>query len=101
MTHGLITGSELIKARVAVVYGTPCPKWHVDKVDLRGLCTLYGPGCCIMDEGELNLNQGDVVYMKGIGEAEREKFHRGVIHRSPIVEHDCRIPRLVVQTDSV
>lgn len=101
MAHARITQSAMVLGRVAVVYGTPCPRWHVDKVDMRGLCTLHGPGSVLLEAGtETHLDAGDVVFMRGAGE-EGTQAHSAIVHRSPIIPEDVREPRIIVQTDSL
>lgn len=106
MTHARIVKSNAVRARVAVVYGTPCPRWHVDKVDMRGLCTLQGPGSVLRDESErdeesseIHLNAGDVVFMRGAGEHGDDVQH-AVTHRSPFIQNRLGQPRIIVQTDT-
>lgn len=94
--HSSICGEHKVKGRIALIRGTPCPKWHVDKVKLRGICALIGPGCVARQEGRvLELQSGDVLFMKGGGVD--EKWQEAVWHRSPIVGGTDL--RLVVQTD--
>lgn len=45
--HAQATGASRVLARIAVVHGTPCTRLHVDKVQLRTICSLFGPGCVI------------------------------------------------------
>lgn len=106
ITHARIVNSNTVRARVAVVYGTPCPRWHVDKVDMRGLCTLQGPGSVLQGEGEggedhseIHLNPGDVVFMRGAGENGADAHH-AVTHRSPFIQNRLEQPRIIVQTDT-
>ncbi|GAB0495125.1 hypothetical protein MMPV_006423 [Pyropia vietnamensis] len=39
-----------VRLRLAVVGEVPCPRWHEDKVRLRGLATLWGGGTMWVDE---------------------------------------------------
>lgn len=99
--HALITNESAVRVRVAIVRGTPCPRWHVDKVPLRGLCTLYGPATVIWDENErvpIYLGTGDALFLRG---ATPDVSHeqRALTHRSPLVEQTLSNPRLIVQTD--
>lgn len=94
--HSSICGEHTVKGRIALIRGTPCPKWHVDKVKLRGICTLIGPGCVArQDDQVLELESGDALFMKGCGAD--EKWEEAVWHRSPLVSKTDL--RLVVQTD--
>ena len=76
-----------------------CPKWHIDRVPIRMLCTYEGPGTEWLDDqgvahSELSkpsVAQGacqqaaafDIVLLKGSLWQENEK--KGAIHRSPAV----------------
>lgn len=119
-SHASVTKADKIEGKVALVYGTPCPKWHVDRVDLRATCTLFGPGTviqpcpCENGEGEgedgkkeklgdfdhKEVGTGDVVFMKGLSLGDSNRAS-AVVHRSPIVPPTELMPRLVVQTDSI
>jgi hypothetical protein len=46
-THASATTATKVFGRVAIVAGTPCTRLHHDKVRLRTLCTLFGPGCVV------------------------------------------------------
>lgn len=115
LLHGMEIGASRVHGRVALVYGTPCPKLHVDKVFLRGLCTLQGPGCVIapdypldgsgdvriLDEdgiGLVHIKTGDAVLMFG-ADSDADLIDRAMLHRSPIRKMDFREPRLIIQTD--
>lgn len=100
-THALITSEPAVRVRVAIVRGTPCPRWHIDKVPLRGLCTLYGPATVIWDKIEgvpKYLETGDALFLRG-ATCDISPEQRALTHRSPLVEQTHSIPRLVVQTD--
>lgn len=99
--HAAVTGGATVRGRIAVVYGTPCPRWHVDKVVLRCICTLYGPGSVVWQsevEAERELHAGDVVLMRGAG-VDGAKASYATTHRSPEVPEDAPAPRIIVQTD--
>ena len=111
ITHALITRQSKLRGRIATVKGTPCPNWHVDKVNLRSLCALHGPGPVIRDQhilfdtGNMEIvshdrenyaDQGDMVFMRGIGQFANMP-HLGTLHRSPF--HTSAVPRLIVQVD--
>ena len=91
--HLAATGAPRVAGRVALLRGTPCPQWHVDKVPLRGLLALHGPGVEIAAEGgaprragELlaaeTVETGDGVLMRGAG-VHAEDLQHAVWHRSP------------------
>lgn len=50
--HAAAVGVERagIELRLAVVTEVPCPRWHADRVTLRGLVTLWGGGTLWVDE---------------------------------------------------
>lgn len=93
--HFRAVDTSILHGRIAVVRGTPCPRWHVDKVRMRGLGTLYGPGSVVRKGEEvLELGEGDVVLMEGVGVGGEGT---GVWHRSP----EWHGVRVIVQTDCV
>ncbi|KAI0566245.1 hypothetical protein FGB62_11g120 [Gracilaria domingensis] len=96
VVHSSLCNVCKVKGRVSITRGTPCPKWHVDRVRMRGICSLIGPGTVVKEHNEtLHLCTGDAIFMRGAGMG--EKWEQAVLHRSPhIGEHDVR---LVVQTD--
>lgn len=100
--HAYISQESNVRVRIATVRGTPCPRWHVDKVPLRGLCTMVGPGTVIWDSVEqssMQLQSGDVLFLRGVY-PENTYDQSALLHRSPHVESEVLKPRLVVQTDS-
>lgn len=103
--HARATGARYVYGRIAIVYGTPCPRWHFDKLVLRGLCTLCGPGCVLRDTcakaqmAEIALGEGDVVFMRGAGVDGRD-LHSAVRHRSPAVPPG-QPARIILQTDCI
>lgn len=48
--------TKAVRGRVAHVKGVPCRRFHVDKVNLRTLATLAGPGCVIAPRSSVDLN---------------------------------------------
>lgn len=46
-----------VRGRVALVQGVPCRRFHVDKVNLRTLATLSGPGCVIAPRSSVDLEK--------------------------------------------
>lgn len=96
--HAMMSGSRSVAGRVSVIRGTPCPRWHVDKVALRGILTLHGPGTELLAGTRVERVQtGDAVLIPGAGTKETETDN-AVWHRSPQCESGCRI---IVQTDCV
>lgn len=89
---------EVVRVRLEVATSRTCPRWHVDDVGLRLLCTYWGPGTewLAADGGaeaaqkiltmpsppeSSRLSTGSVAIFKG----ERYPANRGAgcIHRSP------------------
>jgi len=80
-----------------------CPKWHIDRVPLRMLCTYEGPGTEWLEDQEVDRSQlanpeviempchraavGEVVLLKGSLWQSNET--KGAIHRSPVIAHDA------------
>lgn len=120
--HADVTGRR-VRGRVAVVSGTPCPRFHVDKVQLRGFCALYGPGCVVAGDGMVDLGAGgagdvgvreferavvkdksgllftetgDAMFLVGDVDGDAE---RGMVHRSPWRNKWWEGVRVIVQTD--
>lgn len=100
--HAQCTSTQIVRARIALVYGTPCPKWHVDKVQLRSLLSLYGPGVVLAQHKEQHISHvsaqtGDVVFMAGAA-VDGSSHQTAALHRSP---HRWSIlpPRLMLQID--
>lgn len=126
-THARITDATLVSGRVAIVVGTPCPKWHVDRVDLRSICTMYGPGTVLRRDHRMRYEAlpkdviaaraGDVVFLRGAG-SDGSELERSVVHRSPALtdgveqggdkqnewmgedQQQGKLVRLIVQIDS-
>ena len=86
-----------VRFRMALLNDVQCPRLHIDKVDLRGICTLVGKGTVVEGEtGEDGYREGVVVFLPGAG-FEEEHRERAVKHRSPLT---CRGERrLILQTD--
>lgn len=94
--HSSLSGHGRVRGRVAVLRGTPCPRWHVDKVQLRGICALLGPGCVVKHEGKaMHLQTGDAAFIGGA--TSDADWDDAVWHRSPLVSDNA--VRMVVQTD--
>lgn len=99
-----VFASPLLALRLDVTEGQPCPKWHVDAVPGRLLCTLRGPGTeygPIGPEGEAqtvhSMPRGTVGVFRGVLWPGRELA--AIVHRSP--PRDAGGPRLVVVIDPV
>lgn len=114
--HGALGGAGALRGRVAVVEDTPCPRMHVDKVRLRTVATIVGPGVVVargregaggrVESGEwesdgeggdvVEARRGDVVFLYGSGKDDGER-ETAAVHRSPRVVGRAR--RLVLQID--
>jgi Protein of unknown function (DUF1826) len=117
-----LAGSAQIGVRLARVDSAMCPRFHVDRVPLRLVCTYEGPGteyagsehvdrrrlghAAGSDSDEASglllspdcvraAEPGDIVLLKG--EAWPETRGRGAVHRSPAAS--SRSPRLVMTLD--
>ncbi len=117
-----LTGAERIGARIAVAESSMCPRFHVDRVLLRMVCTYEGRGTefvCnqhvdrsklghaakgVRDEESGLLSSvdrilcaeiGEIVLLKG--EAWPDNLGLGAVHRSPAASREQ--PRLVLTLD--
>lgn len=117
-----LTGAERIGARLAVVESAMCPRFHVDRVLVRAVCTYLGHGTEFVsndhvdrsklghaakgardeDSGLLSsverilaAEHGELVLLKG--EAWPDNEGRGAVHRSPAASDAT--PRLVLTLD--
>ncbi|WP_170167090.1 DUF1826 domain-containing protein [Paracoccus methylarcula] len=83
-----VTGAMMVDLRLDVSSGQPCPKWHLDAVSARLLCTLRGAGTQFgparpngdpaniwqMRPGDVGMFRGRLWPGNGIS---------GILHRSP------------------
>ena len=103
---------ENVGLRLAVLQKPMCPKFHVDRVPCRLLCTYVGEGTEWLDNQYVQrpdggkvitlptskpnqLAPGDVALLKG--ESWEGNEGRGLVHRSPYASNDQ--PRLVLTLD--
>ena len=111
-----LTGCRHVGVRIEVLDRAMCPRWHVDRVALRLLCTWIGPATEWLDErcadrsrlgsddvmtdasGIGRAAAGDIVLLKG--ELWPDNAGRGVIHRSPHLDAAHRL-RIVAAFDAV
>ena len=111
-----LTGCTRIGVRIEVLDRAMCPRWHVDRVALRLLCTWIGPATEWLDErcadrsrlgsdavmtdaaGIGRAAAGDIVLLKG--ELWPGNAGRGVIHRSPQLDAPHQL-RIVAAFDAV
>jgi hypothetical protein len=114
-----LTGSAVVGVRLARLAAPMCPRMHVDKVQLRLVCTYAGPGTELLASEDADrrglghpagdvcsglvrpgghvqgTTAGDVVLLKG--EAWPGNAGRGAVHRSPAMVDSA--PRLVLTLD--
>ena len=111
-----LTGCRRVGVRIEVLDRAMCPRWHVDRVALRLLCTWIGPATEWLDDhcadrsrlgsddvmtdasGIGRAAAGDIVLLKG--ELWPGNAGRGVIHRSPHLDAAHRL-RIVAAFDAV
>ena len=102
-------GFERVCVKVQSIAGTACPRFHVDNVVLRALCTYCGPGTEYLPPDASTVfgdrvlrtngaracsaNAGDVLFLKGI---EEHRWRPAAVHRSPLSEE----PRLLLIVDN-
>ena len=93
-----LLGCPAVGLRGARIENAMCPKWHIDRVPVRLLCTYEGPGTEWLDDQSVSRNSlreltdaacqratlGDVVLLKGAPWQDNES--QGAIHRSPSME---------------
>jgi hypothetical protein len=80
--------APMLEVRLSVSTSQPCPKWHVDAVPSRVLCTLLGPGT---EFGPIDVNGGaQSVHRMARGHVGAfrgalwpGKELAGIVHRSP------------------
>lgn len=66
--HRRATGSCKALGRITRAAGTPCPKAHADRLTLRAIATLRGPGTVLLgsqnnEDIVMRLQAGDAVFM--------------------------------------
>ncbi len=104
-THAMrVFASPLLELRLDVTEGQACPKWHVDAVPGRLLCTLRGPGT---EYGPIGPNaepqsvhrmaRGAVGVFRGVLWPGQELA--AIVHRSP--PREVGGPRYLVVIDPV
>jgi hypothetical protein len=123
--YGDLLGCDAVGLRLEVVGRAMCPRFHVDHVGIRMLCTYRGPGTEWLDEhcadrrflgarsgGLPDEVSGMILDPAGIhavppcaivllkGDLWQGNAGRGNIHRSPQVPED-QVPRVLVAIDAV
>jgi hypothetical protein len=96
-----LTGAAAVGVRLARLTAPMCPRFHVDHVAVRAVCTLTGPGTELAAAAPVapveravpawRAAAGDVVWMRG------ELLAPASVHRSPGGSQ----PRLVITLDVV
>ena len=93
-----LLGCPAVGLRGARIEHAMCPKWHIDRVPIRLLCTYDGPGTEWLDDQSVarcSLSEladgarqratlGEVVLLKGA--LWQDNKGQGAIHRSPAIE---------------
>jgi hypothetical protein len=123
--YGDLLGCDAVGLRMEVVGRAMCPRFHVDHVGIRMLCTYRGPGTEWLDEhcadrsflgarsgGLTDEVSGIIRDPAGIhaaplsavallkGDLWQGNAGRGVIHRSPLVPA-YQAPRVLVALDAI
>lgn len=115
-TFGRLLGCKRVRLQLHAVHHQHCPRFHIDSVGVRLICTYAGPATEWIAETELErarvgrgapsdvpsqeqasrrLERFDVALMKGRSWRGNRLF--GVVHRSPAPEAQ---PRLVLTIDA-
>jgi len=93
-----LTGCHSVGVRLARLQTAMCPGFHVDKVTVRVVSTLYGRGTEYLDGGRIRCaGVGDVLFLKG--EHWPGNTGQGAVHRSPVASPEE--PRLVLTLDAL
>lgn len=68
--------TRVVRGRVALVKGVQCPRLHVDRVNLRTLATLFGPGTVVAPPSSVDLNKLFSPHMRDptLTNEERDKY---------------------------
>lgn len=123
--YGDLLGCDAVGLRLEVIERAMCPRFHVDHVGLRMLCTYRGPGTEWLDDAAADLAflgarsgglpdeaSGLVRDPRGVhvvppfavallkGDRWQGNAGRGIIHRSPAVPVDLA-PRVLVAIDAI
>lgn len=92
-----LMGTERLGLRLEVLNRPMCPRYHVDQVGVRLLCTYVGAGTEWREgEQEGQLDRGAVALIKGSGWP--ENIGAGLDHRSP---DPAGQPRVLIAIDAV
>lgn len=102
-----ILKSQNLKIQLSVVNKVQCPKFHVDFVKLRLLCTYTGHGSHYLENENVNRNELGLGVNSKVpkssdqvkevskfavsilkGEAFKNNQGKGVVHRSPLIEEN-------------
>ena len=123
--HGDLLGCDAVGLRLEVIERAMCPRFHVDRVGIRLLCTYRGPGTEWLDDsaadrdflgarggGLSDAASGLVRDPRGVhavppfavavlkGDRWQGNAGRGIIHRSPAVLAN-QAPRVLVAIDAI
>ena len=112
-----LTQSPVIHVKLSVVTDDGCAFWHQDCVDYRLVTTYRGPCTEYVlpaysketlsrrkyhSKWSQSLRRGDVAIFKGRGETDEMdelQDHPGIVHRSPRIEEESDVFRLVLVLD--
>jgi hypothetical protein len=93
-----LTECHSVGVRLTRLQTAMCPGFHVDKVTVRVVSTLYGRGTEYLDGSHTcSAGLGDVLFLKG--EHWPGNTGNGAVHRSPVASADE--PRLVLTLDAL
>jgi hypothetical protein len=123
--YGDLLGCQRVVMRLEVIRRAMCPRFHVDRTDIRLLCTYRGPGTEWLESeaaerrrlghgaGGLDDEHSGLIRSKaGVGQVAafaiallkgelwQGNDHRGAIHRSPAVP-EANAPRVLLALDAV
>jgi hypothetical protein len=104
-----LVGCPWLGLRFVVLDSTMCPRFHVDRVGVRLLCTYRGPGTewaareALLPAVDTPASTGralphDILLLKG--SAWPDNGLRGAVHRSPVAGCGVR-PRVLLSIDAV
>lgn len=104
LIYSQVMGSDHVRVRFDVSDGVMCPKFHLDHVPARLLCTYRGPGTQYVPEVHLedskqigNMKTGAVGIFRGTKWMSEERS--SLLHRSPAIQPG-KGPRLLLVIDA-
>jgi hypothetical protein len=104
-----VYGIREVCVKMQTMQGAACPRFHVDRVVVRALCTYHGPGTeyvppedtvvlgnrviRVAEDKVQRCNAGDILFLKGL---EDSWCRPPAVHRSPLSSE----PRLLLIADT-